>query len=104
MICIAKKNLIQIGIKLKAYYCPFLRGFCSNKCVSYLDGLIDGLFNVTTNIVYLIDTSNRFVGIGDVDGWHVKAGAIEARPLAQLLHDLHHYPLPMEKISFLGYF
>ena len=60
---------------------------------THLDGLVDGFLYVAAHVVNLIDTAHRFVGIGYVDGGHVKACTIEAGPLAQLLDDLHHDPL-----------
>ena len=55
--------------------------------------MIDGFLNVTANIVDLIDASNTFVGIGNIDGGHVKPSSIESRSFAQFLNDLHHHPL-----------
>ena len=49
---------------------------------SILNGLIDGFFNVATNVIDLIDATNALVGIGDVDGGHVKTGAVKPRSLA----------------------
>ena len=41
------------------------------------------------------------VGIGDEDGWHVESRPVEVGPLAQLLDDLHHDPLPVRLVSGL---
>ena len=60
----------------------------------YLNGLIDGFFDVATDIVNLIDAPHRFIRVGNVDGGHVESRAIEARAFAQLLHNLHHDALP----------
>ena len=61
---------------------------------SYLNGLIDGFFDVAADIVNLIDTPHRFIRVGNVDGGHIKARSIEARAFAQFLHYLHHDALP----------
>ena len=59
-----------------------------------MNGLIDGFFDVATDIVDLIDAPHRFIRVGNVDSWHVESRAIEARAFAQLLHNLHHDALP----------
>ena len=58
-----------------------------------MDGLIDSFLNIAANVIDLIDTSNLFVGIGNIYGGHVKTCAIEPRSFAQFLNNLHHDPL-----------
>ena len=65
---------------------------------SYLNGLIDGFFDVAADIVNLIDTPHRFIRVGNVDGGHIKARSIEARAFAQFLHYLHHDALPENEV------
>ena len=68
---------------------------------TYLNGLIDGFLNVTTNIIDLIHTSNGFVRIWNIYGRHIKARSIESWSFAEFLNDLHHYPLPIGLMTSL---
>ena len=53
------------------------------ECVLY--GLVDGFLDVFAHFLDLVHTTGRLVGVGDVDGRHVEASAIQPRTLAQLL-------------------
>ena len=68
-----------------------------------LDGLVDRLLDVPAHVLDLVDALDPpLVGVvRDEDGGHVEAGAIERRPLAQLLHDLHHDPLSVAFVAGL---
>ena len=66
-----------------------------------MDGLIDSFLNIAANVIDLIDTSNLFVGIGNIYGGHVKTCAIEPRSLAQFLNNLHHDPLAIRLMTGL---
>ena len=46
-------------------------------------------------------TQTHFIRIGNEYGRHVEPRPVERRPLAQLLNDLHHDPLPVALVSGL---
>ena len=64
----------------------------------YLYRLIDGFFNIFADIIDLVDTTDGFIGIWNVNGWHVKASTIEIGSFAKFLNDLHHNPLSGKKL------
>ena len=70
------------------------------ECV--LDGLVDGLLDGVADLGDLVDAPHVPGGVGDADGRHVEAGPVEPGPLAQLLDNLHHDPLPVALISHLA--
>ena len=59
--------------------------------------MIDGFFNIFADIIDLVDTTDGFIGIWNVNGWHVKASTIEIGSFAKFLNDLHHNPLSEKK-------
>ena len=59
-----------------------------------LDGLLDGLLDVLAHLLDLVDAPRLLLLQGRHEyGEHLEAGFVEARPLADLLHDLHEHLL-----------
>ena len=73
------------------YILKIVKSCLSSK--EYLYRLIDGFFNIFADIIDLVDTTDGFIGIWNVNGWHVKASTIEIGSFAKFLNDLHHNPL-----------
>ena len=63
--------------------------------------LVDGFLYGVADFGDLVDAPDVPGGVRDADGGHVEAGPVEARPLAQLLDDLHHHSLPVALVTDL---